>query len=48
MGIITPACLEKVAQNYALLIKAGQKKIEDVPKKPEKVYNRVIELISED
>lgn len=48
MGAITPKCLEDVAQSYAKLILAGQKTIDDVPQKPKKVYDRVVELISED
>lgn len=47
MGAITPECLERVAQSYALLIRAGEKTIEDVPKKPSKVYNRVLEILEE-
>jgi len=48
MGAITPESLEKVAQSYARLIKAGEKTIDDVPKKPVKVYNRVLELLNEE
>ena len=47
MSAITPACMERVAQSYALLIKAGEKTIDDVPQKPAKVYNRVVELMGE-
>ncbi len=47
MGAITPESFEKIAQSYADLIKAGEKTLEDVPKRPEKIYNRVVELIEE-
>lgn len=47
-GPISPQCLENVAQSYAKLIKAGQKTIDDVPLKPAKVYNRVLELLEEE
>lgn len=47
MGVITPASFEKIAQSYAELIIAGEKTIDDVPKTPAKIYNRVLELIGE-
>lgn len=47
MGVITPPSFERIAQSYAALIKAGEKTIEDVPKTPAKIYNRVLELIEE-
>lgn len=48
MAAITPASFEKIAQSYAALIKAGEKTIADVPARPEKIYNRVVELIAEE
>ena len=47
MGVITPPSFEKIAQSYAALIKAGEKTIDDVPRIPAKIYNRVLELIEE-
>lgn len=48
MAPITPAAFEKIAQSYAALIRAGEKTLEDVPAKPEKIYNRVVEIIAEE
>lgn len=45
MGAITPASFEKIAQSYAKLIRAGEKTLEEIPKSPAKIYNRVVELL---
>lgn len=47
MGIITPASFEKIAQSYAKLIRAGEKTLEEIPKTPSKIYNRVVEILEE-
>lgn len=47
MGAITPEAFEKIAQSYAALIRAGEKTIDDVPKVPAKIYNRVLEILEE-
>lgn len=47
MGVITPAAFEKIAQSYYELIRAEEKTLNDVPRTPAKIYNRVVELVSE-
>jgi len=48
MGIITPPIYEKLAQAYALRIRAGEITIDDVPLVPAKIKPRVEEILSED
>lgn len=44
-GPIKPDSLERVAQSYAVLIKAGEKSLDDVPLIPARLKPRVEELI---
>lgn len=47
MPAITPKCLEDTAQSYAILIRAREKTLDEVPSKPAKVKARVIELLAQ-
>lgn len=38
---------ERIAQDYAVLIRNGVKSIDDVPNKPDFLKPRVIEILSE-
>lgn len=44
---LTPACYETLAQSYVILIKSGEKTIDDVPNKPAKLKPRVEFLLIE-
>ena len=44
---LTPECYETLAQSYAELIKAGEKTLADVPKRPAKLLPRVEYLLTQ-